>query len=107
MRHRAFCVLIVGLVTRITGSIGDVVVVVDVAIRAGPGRYGVRTGQRPSCLRVIELAIGPLHGVMALLAGSREPGMRDRAFCVLIIGLVTRDTGRDRNVVVVIDVAVG
>jgi hypothetical protein len=64
------------------------------------------TGQRKAGLRVIELAIGPLNGVMALLAGSREAGVRHRRRRFIEIVLVARNARRVRDVVVVVDVAI-
>ena len=46
------------------------------------------TGQRKPGLRVIELAIGPLHGVMTLLARRREARVRYRTIRPIEIGLV-------------------
>ena len=50
---------------------GEVVIAVDVAVgaandlRSGSGRHLVRPGECPSGAAVIELAVGPEHGVMA------------------------------------------
>ena len=107
MRHRAVRVLEIGLVARDAERAVQVVVIVDVAVGAGPRRDRVRTSQREASLRVIELAIRPLNGVVTLFAGGREAGMRHRALGVLVVGLVTRNASRDRDVVVVIDVTVG
>ena len=106
MRYRTFCILVVGLVARNARRIRDVVIVVDVAIGADPRRDHVGASQRPSRLRVIELAIRPLNGVMALLAGGRESGVRHRGLRVLVVRLVARNARRIRNVVVVVDVAI-
>src|SRR5450631_4493517 len=107
MRHRSLRVVVISLVTRDARGDGDVVVVVDMAIGASPRRNHMGIGQRPSGLRVIELAIRPEGRVMALFAGRREAGVRHRSLRVVVISLVARDAGRDGNVVVVVDVAVG
>lgn len=51
------------------GSVGDGVVVVDVAGFAADGSVG--TGQRPTLRRVAKVDVGPLSGVMAHRAGRR------------------------------------
>ncbi len=107
VRHRTLRVVVIGLMARNARSVRDVVVVVDVAVGARPRRDRVRARQRKAGLRVIELAVRPLDRVMALLAGSREAGVRHRAFCVVVIGLVARDASGVRDVVVVVDVAIG
>ena len=66
--------VVIRLVARVAIRIGDVVVAVDVAIRAGPWRHSVLAGQCPASLRVIELAVCPRHRVMAYLASCRELG---------------------------------
>ena len=80
-------ILVVGLVARDAKVAVQVVVIVDVAIGACPRWNGMRPGQREASLRVIELAIGPLNGVMAKLARGREAGVR-RIVRVLKIFLV-------------------
>ena len=65
------------------------------------------TGQRKPGLRVIEFGIRPLDGVMTLFAGGRESGVRDRTLRIVEIVLVARNASRVRDVVVVVDMAVG
>ena len=107
VRHRTLCAIEVVLVARNAGRVRDVVVVVDVAVRARPWRDGVRSGQRETSLRVIELAIRPLNRVMTLFASGREPRVWYRRFRIVVVGLVAGNAGRVRDVVVVVDVAVG
>ena len=54
------------------------VVVIDVTIGALTRRYGVHACQHKPCRRMVELAVGPLHGVMALFAGRRKARVRHR-----------------------------
>ena len=56
---------------------------------------------------MIEFAIRPLDGVMAEFAGGRETSMGHRTGCIVVVGLVARNASRVRDVVVVVDVAVG
>jgi len=84
----------------------QLVVVVDVAIRASPWRNRMGARQWETGLRVIELSIRPLHGVMTLLAGRRETRVRHRAVRIVEIGLVARNARGICDVVVVVDVAV-
>ena len=107
VRHGTLGVVVIVLMARNAGSDGDVVVIVDVAIGAGARRNHMGIGQRPSGLRVIELAIRPEGRVMALLAGGRKAGVRHRSLRVVVISLVARDAGRDGDVVVVVDMAIG
>src|SRR5947209_6627471 len=67
----------------------------------------MRTGQNESGGGVIELAVGPRHHVVTLLAGCREPGMRDRRCCGVVVRLMATNAGGDGDVVVVVDVTVG
>jgi hypothetical protein len=58
---------------------------------------------------VIELAVSPCQRVMAGLAGRRESrgGMRDWAKRIVVVALVARDACRIRDVVIIVNVAVG
>lgn len=82
------------------------VVIVDMAIGASARRVRMHAGQRETGGGVIEMAVSPLHGVVALLASRREPRMRDRSCRVVVIGLVTANTRRAGQVVIVVDVAI-
>ena len=86
--------------------LGQVVVVVDVAIDALPRRHGVRTRQNESGGRVIELAVRPGHSVMTLLARCRESRMRHRRGRRVVVGLMAAHAGGRGDVVVVIDVTI-
>ena len=108
MIHGRGCVVVVLLVATHTGGNSDVVVAVDVTIRALPRWNGMLSGQGPAGCGVIERAIHPVDRVMALLAGRREIGgdvIHGRRRVVVVL-LVTTHTGGDRDVVVVIDVAI-
>jgi len=100
MRHGTVCPGEIGLVARNAERAVQLVVVVDVAIRARPWGHGVRTGQWEAGLRVIEFGIRPLHGVMTLLASRRETRVRYRASRVVEILLMARNASRVRDVVV-------
>ena len=70
---------------------GQVVVVVDVALRTLDG--GVRTGQREAGGRVIKRGVQPACGRMALLTGGRESGLDVvRVGCAIEIFHVARGT---------------
>jgi len=106
--HRRLRVVVIVLVTTHTGGNSDVVVAVDVTIRALPRWNGMLSGQGPAGCGVIERAIHPVDRVMALLTGRREIGgdvIHGRRRVVVVL-LVTTHTGGDRDVVVVIDVAI-
>ena len=107
MRHRRRRAIEVGLVTRNTGRHRDVVVVIDVAVGTRPRRNSMRARQRETRRRVIELRARPRYRVVTLFAGRREAGMRHRRCRAIEVGLVAGNAGRHRDVVVVIDVAVG
>jgi len=83
------------------------VIVVDVAIAASTRRNRVHTCQSKTGCGVIEFTVGPLDRVMALLASRRESRMRYWRCRVVEIGLVTTDARGIRDVVVVVDVAIG
>jgi len=59
-------------VARHTSCARQVVVVVDVAVRAQPRRCGVPSGQRKTCRGVVELRIQPVIRTMTLLASNRK-----------------------------------
>ena len=95
------------LVARVTRSASQVVVVVDVAVRALPRRHGVRSSQWETRSRVVELAVGPEHRVVTAFAGGREAGMgngRRGASIIVLVAGVTRSAGQ---VVVVVDMTIG
>jgi len=50
----------------------QVVIIVDVAISTSARRHSVQASQSEASRGVIELAVGPLNSVVALLAGCRE-----------------------------------
>ena len=106
MRHRTLRAVVIILMARNAQRAVQVVVIVDVAIRASARRNHMRSGQRPASLRVVEFAIRPVDGVMALFAGGREAGMRHRTRGTVVVIQVARNAGRDRDVVIVVDVAV-
>jgi len=83
------------------------VVVVGVAVGAGPGRHGVIPGQGERGVVVIKGRIRPKHGVVAHLARRGETRMRHGADGVGEIGLVTRNTERTLQRVVVVGMAIG
>ena len=107
MRHRCGGGIEVGLMATDAGGRGDVEVVIDVTVGTLPRRNRVRTGQRESGGRVIELRVRPLHRVMALLARSREPGVRHRGYRVIEVVLVAADACGAGDIEIVIDVAIG
>ena len=85
----------------------QVVIIVDVAISTCARRHSVQAGQSEASRGVIELAVGPLNSVVALLTGGRESGVRYWRGRVVVIGLVTADARYIGDVVVVVDVAIG
>ena len=89
------------------GCAVQVVVVVDVAVRALPRGHGMRSGQREAGGGMVELAVGPLHRVVALLAGGGEAGVRHGSGGIVVIGLMATNAGGDGDVVVVVDVTIG
>ena len=51
---------------------GQVVVVIDVAVRASARRYSVQSSEREPGAVVVELRVHPVAGVVALFADLRE-----------------------------------
>ena len=99
---------VVLLVARVTERAGQVVVVVDVAIRAGARRHQVRVRQSKSGGGVIEFAIGPLHRIMTSFASKREARrlMRHGTDRIVVVRLVARHACRAIEAVIVVNVAV-
>ena len=93
---------------RHAGGAGQVVVVVDVAIGALTWRHRVRAHQWEAGRSVVECRIQPGAGAVALLTGLREI-RRDviRIGRALKVIQVAGYAGRARQVVVVVDVAIG
>ena len=105
MIYRRFSVVVVGLVAGHACRAGQVVVVVDVALRARRSRVEAR--QCPPRAGMVKLAIRPQNGVMAAGASRREAqrNVVDWRLRVVVVRLMARDAGRIRQVVVVVDVA--
>ena len=101
-------VLIILQVTRDACRVGEVVVVIDVAIAALARRNRVLARQRESRFRVIELRRRPRRRAVADLAGLRESLLHVIWIGrVLVVLQVARDARRLRQVVVVVDMAIG
>ena len=101
-------VVVVGLMAADTGRGQRRVVAVDVAVGAGPGRYGMGSGQGESRVVVIKGGICPDSGVMAEFTGRRESG---RGMCrgggTRVVLLVARVAQGAVQSVVVVHVTVG
>jgi len=100
------CALVILQVAGHACGAAQSVVVVEVAIGALPRRHGVQARQRKSGGGVIEFAVGPLHGVVALLARGGEAGVGYWCCGAVVSGLVTTDARRAGDAVVVVDVTV-
>ena len=94
------------LMARVAQRAGEVVVIVDVAIRALARRYRVHPRQREAGRSVVKLAVGPEHRVMAVFAGSWESGVRNGRGGARVVFLVARVAQRAGQVVVIVDVAI-
>ena len=93
---------------RHAGCHRDVVVVVDVAIDALSRRNGVCSCKREPRRGVVKFCTRPRCGVVALLARLSKTSLHVvRVRGRLEIFQVTRDAGSDRDVVVVIGMAIG
>jgi len=106
MRHRRGCVVVIRLVARNTRGHRDVVVAILVATGARRGRWRhVRTHERETRRRVVELAIRPHYRVMAAGAGGRERAVIHRRLRVVVVRLVAENACRVREIVVVVGMA--
>jgi len=106
---RVIRVVEIGQVASDAGGVVELVIVVDVAVRALSRWHRVRTGQGPASLRVIEFAVSPGHGVVAGFAGQGQAGL-DVIYGtnrVVVVLLMAGNAGRLVELVVTIDVAVG
>ena len=105
---RIRCGLEVFLVTTHASRGVQRVVVVDVAIGACPGRYGVHSRKREVCEVMVERRVRPVAGVVALVASLREIrgdviGIRG----ALKILKVTSHASCGAQGVIAVDVAIG
>lgn len=99
---------VVLLVARIAQRAIQRIIVVDVAVNALPWRNGMRASELESCGRVVERGIGPEDGIVAGLAGGWESGCRmvHRSSGIVVIGLMAREAGRARQIVIIVHVAI-
>ena len=105
--HRRGRVVVIGLMARHTRGAGQVVVIVDVAIRTLPRRGRVRPGQREPRAVVVERRAQPGRGAVAGIASLREVRRHViRIRRALVILQVTGDARRAVQRVVVVNVAV-
>ena len=74
VRHRAGRAGEILLVTSNACATAQIVIIVDVAVRALAGRNRVSASQKESSRAVVELGIQPVVGRVARLAGNRELG---------------------------------
>ncbi len=108
---RIRCVLEIRQVAGDAGRHRDVVIIVNVAIRARAGRDGMRTGQREGRGGVIKLRRLPRHGRVAILTTRGKQARLLRVIWirrVVVVVLMTRDASRvsSRQIVVVVLVAI-
>jgi hypothetical protein len=104
---RVISVLEILQMARDAGSLGQVVVVVDVAVGTRAGRHGVGAGERESGLGMVELRRLPGAGRVAHFASLREAALHViRVISVPEILQMARDARSLGQVVVVVDVAV-
>jgi len=96
------------LMARVAQNAFEGIVAVDMAISTQPRRHGVGPGQRKTGGRMVELAVGPEHGIVAGLARGRECRRKviHRRGCAVVILLVARHASRRCDVVIVVDVAI-
>jgi len=101
--RRGVIILVAGVAQRAI----ERVVVVDVAIRALTRRHSMRSRQRETSARMVKLAISPEHRIVTAFARGRETRMGNGSGCASIIFLVAGVTRGARQVVVVVDMAIG
>ena len=101
--NRSFRVVVVRLMACDARGIRQLVVVVNVAQRAGRGRMLAR--QWETRRSVIKLAIGPQNRVVTAFAGCREiqSDVIDWRLGTVVSGLVTRNARRRSQVVIIVD----
>src|SRR5205807_1436286 len=98
--------VVVGLVTADARSRQRRVVVVDVAHHASHSRCGMESSKREGRVVVIKGRARPVRGAVALIARSREAGLRVIwSRCALVILQVALGAGTAGQAVVVIHVA--
>ena len=90
-----------------TGGAGQVVVIVDMAVGAEPRGHYVRTREGEAGRGMVELAIRPEHGVMALFAGGWKSAVWYWRGGLVVIRLMAADASRACDAVIVVDVAIG
>ena len=100
---------IVLLMARVAQGAVQGIVVAYVAVCAQPRRHDVGARQCKTGGGVVEGCVGPQHGVMTGCARGRERSrnMVYRRSRIVVIGLVARHAGRARQIVVVVNVAIG
>ena len=100
--------LVVLQVAAYTGIGRQVVIIVDVAIRALPRRNSVHPGQREIRGVVVERGVRPRRGVVAQGASLRKTcGGVIRIVGALIVLQMARDASGAGQIEIVVDVAVG
>ena len=105
--HRRGGLVVIGLMAAHAGGAAQVVVVIDVAIRALPRRHDVRSRERKSGAVVIEGCVQPGARAVALIAGLREiRGHMVRIRRALIVSQVATDARGAGQVVIVVLVAI-
>jgi len=106
--HRRGRVVVIRLVARDASGAGQIVIIVDVAIRTGSRRHGVAACEWEPGSAVVKGGVEPGAGGVALVTGLREiradvTGIRRS----LVVLQVAGHAGRAIEAVVVVDVAVG
>ncbi len=106
--HRSGRVVVIRLVAGDAGGAGQIVIIVDVTIRAGSRRHGVTAAEWEPGRAVVKRGIEPGAGGVALVTGLRE--IRADVIGIsgsLIVLQVARNAGVRGQIVIVADVTVG